>query len=198
MAIDAAKKAARRDIRIDTFGIGDKALAEPVVVLEMAKVTGGVFTPVRNPRDLKAVFENVNLSDIDEIKIRNATTGTPAGYEVLNADGSFSALVPVREGANTLEVYARSTDGTEATRQVRVRFMKRAGVQPLEPRQTAERNRLLENRLIDLQRRRLDLEAERDESVRRDLQIEIEEERGKAAAQAAKRRKELEIELAPN
>ena len=62
MAIQQAKRAARLKIRIDTFAIGEDALSEPVVVVEMARVTNGVFTPVRNPGDLRAVFEDVTFA----------------------------------------------------------------------------------------------------------------------------------------
>ena len=49
----------------------------------------------------------------------------------------------------------------------------------------------------DLQRRRLELEAERDEQIRRDLQVEIEEERAAAAQRAEKLRKEA-ADLVPD
>ena len=38
MAIRQAVKAAKLDIRIDTFAIGATALSEPIVVVEMARV----------------------------------------------------------------------------------------------------------------------------------------------------------------
>jgi hypothetical protein len=193
MAIRAAKKAGRHDIRIDTYAIGERALSEPVVAVEMAHVTQGVFTPVRNPRDLRTVFEHVDFAHIADLQIHNKTTSAPASYVLRHPDGTFSALVPMREGKNTIEIYARANDGTEARRFVRVKFLASAEMQRLDPRLTAQRNRLLENRLLDLKRRSLEIRESRDEGVRRDLMREIAVERAAAEEKALEKRRQLEI-----
>lgn len=198
MAIAEAKRAAKEKIRIDTYAIGDTALSNPIVTVEMASVSHGIFTPVRHPRDLRAVFESVNFSEIDALEIHNKTTGKPAANVIRNADGSFSALLPMRTGENTVEVYARSTDGTEARRFVRVQFMGDAGIQELTPRLLAQRNRLLENRIQDLRRRNIEIQTDRDEAVRRDLQVEIESERAAAIERSNEARRQLRIEVDDN
>ncbi len=195
MAIQKAKTAARHGIRIDTYAIGPDALSQPVVAVEMAHVTQGVFTPVRHPKDLIAVFEEANFADIAELRIRNVSTKKPASYKIMNADGSFSALVPMKPGMNTLEVYARATDGTERTQRVVVKYMEGAGTPALAPRLIAQRNRLLENRLMELKQRRLDIETERDEDIRKDLRAEIAKERAAAEERAREMRRELELEV---
>jgi hypothetical protein len=189
-AISKAVKAREARVRIDTYAIGSEALSEPVVAVEMARVTYGNFTPVRHPKDLRAVFEDVSFADIERLEVRNRTTGADAAYAIRNADGSFAALVPMREGRNVIEVFARATDGSEARRAVPVRFVREGEIQPLTPRLVAQRNRLLENQLLDLQRRRLQIESERDDKIRRDLQLEIEAER-----EAAEAKKRLRIEV---
>jgi len=198
MAIQQAVRAAKLDVRIDTFAIGEDALSEPVVVVEMARVTSGVFTPVRDPKDVRAVFEDVNFSDIEKLEVRNKTTGAIASQLISNADGSFSALLDMKEGENTIEAYARSTDGTEGRREVMVKFLPGATAQQLSPRMVAQRNRLLENRLLDLQRRRVEIQAEANEDVRRELQVEIEKEREKAKVAADKMRRELDLNVEQN
>ncbi|MEE9282215.1 MAG: vWA domain-containing protein [Myxococcota bacterium] len=195
MAIQQAVRASRLNIRIDTFAIGEDALSEPVVVVEMARVSKGVFTPVRNPGDLRTIFEDVSFAEIQELRVRNRTNGQTADQLIQNADGTFSALLPMDVGENTLEVYARSTNATEARRQIRVTFLPDAKVQALSPRLVAQRNRLLENRLLDLQRRRLQIESERDDEVRRGLTRELEIEREKARERAEEQRKQLEIRV---
>ncbi len=194
-AIGGAKRAARANIRIDTYAIGEEALREPIVAVEMARVTNGVFTPVRHPEKLRAIFESVSFAEIDELRIQNLTTDRPAAYSIRNADGTFSSLVPMQEGKNLVEIYARSTDGTEARKQLELRFLPALGVQRLSPRLVAQRNRLLENQLLELQRRRLQIQAERDEDLRRELQVEIEKERTEAERLAAEARRRLEIEI---
>jgi hypothetical protein len=177
MAIQQAERAAKLNVRIDTFAIGEDALSEPVVVVEMARVTSGVFTPVRNPKDVRAIFEEVNFSEIEKLEVRNKTSGAAASQLISNADGSFSALLEMKDGENVIEAYARSTDGTAGRREIKVKFLAGAEAQALTPRMVAQRNRLLENRLLALQRRRVDIKTEADEEVRRDLQVEIEKER---------------------
>ena len=195
MAIQQAVRAAKLDVRIDTFAIGEDALSEPVVVVEMARVTSGVFTPVRNPKDVRAIFEDVNFSEIEKLEVRNKTSGEPASQLISNADGSFSALLSMKDGENVIEAFARSTDGTAGRREIKVKFLPGAQAQLLSPRMVAQRNRLLENRLLELQRRRVEIQTESDEEVRRDLQVEIEKERQEAKAAAEKMRKEIELRV---
>jgi hypothetical protein len=192
--ISRAVMASKAKIRIDTYAIGDEALEEPVVAVEMARVTTGDFTPVRDPRNLRAVFEDVSFAEIERLRVRNRTTGADASYQAQQADGSFAALVPVREGENELEVHARSTDGSEALRTVRVRFLAGREAQPLTPRQVALRNRLLEKRLADLRRGTIEVQAERDARVQQELRVEIEKEREASRARADEARRRLKIE----
>ena len=194
-AIGGAKRAARASIRIDTYAIGEEALREPIVAVEMARVTNGVFTPVRHPENLRAIFESVSFAEIAELRIQNLTTNRSAVHAIRNADGTFSSLVPMQEGKNLVEIYARSTDGTEARKQLELQFVPGRSVQRLAPRLVAQRNRLLENQLLQLQRRRLKIQAERDEDLRRELQVEIEKERAAAELRAEKARRRLKIEL---
>ena len=75
------------------------------------------------------------------------------------------------------------------------RTIENASLAGLSPHQRAERNRLLENQLLELQRRRVKIQTERDDEVRRKLKIEIEEERAKANERAAEMRRALRIEI---
>ena len=195
MAISKAHRARKHGIRIDTYAIGKDALREPVVVVEMARVTQGVFTPILHPKDLQTIFEEVTFAEIEKLEIMNKTTEDPANYQIQHPDGTFSALIEMRDGKNTIEAFARSTDGTQARRSVTVRFMENAKIQGLSPHQVAMRNRLLENRLLDLQKRRLEIEMERDEAIRLKLKAEIEEQRAQAQERANEMRKMLEIEV---
>jgi hypothetical protein len=193
MAIQKAVRASHYRIRIDTFAIGEDALSEPVVTVEMARVSNGIFTPVRNPGDLRTVFEEVNFAEIRDLQVRNKTNGKVADYLTTNADGTFSALLPMEVGENVIEAYARSTNDTEVYRSIRVTFLPNARIQALSPRLVAQRNRLLENRLLDLQRRRLQIETELDDELRHRLTQEIERERAEATRRAEDQRKDLEI-----
>jgi Mg-chelatase subunit ChlD len=198
MAIQRAARAGAADIRIDTYAIGPEALREPLVAVEMAAVSGGVFTPVVRPADLRSVFGEISFSEIESLTLRNRTNGARPGRILRNSDGSFSALLELAEGRNVIEVEARATDGTEGRRQVVVTWAAGAGEQELDARRLAQRTRLLEIRLLELRQHRLDQDAERDRRLLEALREEIARERKKAEQRAAERRKQLEIEALPH
>ena len=133
-------------VKIHSFAIGPEALDGPVAVVEMAARTGGYFTPVRRPGDLVSVIENVSFANIDEITVRNLTTGEPASELITSADGSFSALVPVQHGRNRIRVLARANDGSDATAEVTVDYVPGVKTRTLPRELMGQRNRLLEQR----------------------------------------------------
>jgi hypothetical protein len=122
LAIDAAARAGKSKIRVDTYGIGQEALSQPETLVDMARVTQGVFTPILQARDLQQIFEQVDFSDIDVLRIVNRTTLQEARFVARSADGGFSALLEMVPGDNSIEIYARASDGSEGTRQLQLRF----------------------------------------------------------------------------
>jgi hypothetical protein len=190
----AADQARRAGVIIHSFAIGPEALDGPVAVVEMARITEGRFTPVRRPGDLVRVIENVDFANLESLSVRNQTLGRDATELVQKADGGFGALVPLAKGKNVLEVKARATDGSEARAQVTVHHL--PGAAPTQaPRElVALRNQLLEKRVINLRRGRIDAERTRTEEVRREIELEIERERAVAEDRADKQRRDLRIE----
>ncbi len=192
--VRAAGQARRVGVKVHSFAVGPEALAGPVAAVEMATVTGGYFTPVRDPGDLVEVIENVSFANIEELSVRNATTNQPASELITAADGSYSALVPLRTGENVLEVSARASDGTEATAQVTVNHAPGATTPQLPKELVVARNKLLERRLVNLKRGRIEAEREVTEKTRKELELEIERERTAAQDSVKRQRRELEIE----
>jgi hypothetical protein len=193
----AADRAKRMKVKIHSFAIGPEALDGPVAAVEMASRTGGYFTPVRHPADLVRVVENVSFANIDQVAIQNLSTGAPASQLVTNADGSFSALVPVGEGHNRIRVVARANDGAEASAEITLDYARGVDTILLPRELMSQRNRLLEQQLVELKRGRIAAEQEQAEAARKELRLEIERERSKAQERAAQQRKELDLEVAP-
>jgi hypothetical protein len=191
----AADQAARAEVRVHTFAIGPEALDGPVTTIEMASRTGGYFTPVRHPGDLMEVIDSVTFSNIESLSVRNATTEEPATQLEISADGSFAALVPLELGRNRIEIVARTADGSETREERTVAYAPGAPRIELPPQLLAQRNRLLEQRLVEIKRGRIDAEREAAEQVRRELRLEIEREREQAALRAERQRKELRLEV---
>ena len=178
----AADRARRMKVKIHSFAIGPEALDGPVAVVEMATRTGGYFTPVRHPGDLVAVIENVSFANIDDVTVRNLTTGEPASELITSADGTFSALVPVEKGRNRIQVVARANDGSDANAEVTVNYVPGVDTRTLPRELMGQRNRLLEQRLVELKRGRIAAEQERADTARKELLFEIEQERRQAEA----------------
>ncbi len=191
----AAERAKRAGVRFHAFAIGPEALAGPVAAVELAARTGGYFTPVRNPGDIVHVVEQVRFSNVESVTFTNLSTGEAARHVAVNADGSFGALVPLQAGLNRIQVAAVADDGSRAEQVVQVSYVPGTAA-PVLPRElVALRNRLLEQKLVELRRESASVEIEAVERTRKELALEIERERAKANEQADRQRKELQLEV---
>jgi len=112
LAINAARLSGKAGIKVHVFALGEEALSYPRAAVGIAKESGGTYTPVKRPADALAVVENISIVGVDYVQIVNRTTGQKATQLRLAADGFFSSAVPVAEGRNQIEVYARASDGT--------------------------------------------------------------------------------------
>jgi hypothetical protein len=178
VAINAARLARKAGITINTYAIGRHALASPVAVTEMARLTVGTYTPVRNPGDIVSFLQGVSFANIDDVVVTNLTT-SEISYDVqLAPDGSFKAFVPVREGKNRVQITALASDGGERSVELDLAFEK-SGLSEreltLELERIKKRNkellRLIEGKRIkafrDRQQKRVVIEAEEDADVGR-------------------------------
>lgn len=118
-AIRAAERAAAFGIRVFSFAVGPEALQRPIAAVEMARRTGGIFTPVRDPRDLTTAVKSVRLAGLEELEIENVTRGRGAQRIHLGRDGTFDALVPLTPGKNVVRIRVVVAGiAAEATREV--------------------------------------------------------------------------------
>lgn len=191
----AADRARRAGVRFHAFAIGPEALAGPVAAVELAARTGGYFTPVRKPGDIVQVVEQVRFSNIESVAFKNLSTGALARQVAVSADGNFGALVPLQPGLNRIEVSALADDGSKASQIVQVSYVPGTAAPVLSHELMALRNRLLEQKLLELRRERTEVELEAAERTRKELALEIERERAQANEQAQRQRKELQLEV---
>jgi hypothetical protein len=90
---------------------------------------------------------------------------------------------------------ALADDGRSATRTIVLQHAP-GEADPAVPRElVGHKNRLLERKLLELRRGRIESERAAAEEARKELQIEIERERAKAAERVERQRKELELEV---
>jgi hypothetical protein len=191
----SAERAHKAHVRIHSFAIGPEALGSPIASVELADYTGGSFIPVRHPGELEAVVDAMSFANLENVTLRSATTGDDARPFRVTADGSWGGFLKMVPGLNTIEIAARSADGSEAVETLRLIHEPAAVANPI-PRDLGLRhNRLLEDCLRDLKQMRVAAEQEHAEKVRGELLLEIEEERAKARQRAAEQRKQLKLEV---
>lgn len=188
----AARRLAEKGIQVHTFAIGTGALANPALTMEIADITGGFFTPVEKVEELVELARRVAATHVGEVSVRNRTTGQKASHLYVSRDGEFGAIVPVRPGANAIEVVARTRNG--ATRTAEITVVGRHGAQPapvpaalreLEKGALAERLGRLRERTDQLREKlRLELAQriqEQRERNQKQLDLRVEEQRAPAA-----------------
>ncbi len=112
LAINAARLAGKASIKVHVFALGEEALSYPRAAVGIAKESGGTYTPVSRAADVLAVVENISAVGVDYVQIVNQTMGQKATSLRLAADGFFSSAVPVVEGRNQIDVFARASDGS--------------------------------------------------------------------------------------
>jgi hypothetical protein len=116
-AVEAAKLAARSNIRINTFALG-KNLVTRVVntsVKKMAARTNGRSVALESPGDIVSILYATSFSFVDRVKLINRTTDRETDYIATGIDGSFYGEIPLEEGVNEIEVVALLQDDREAS-----------------------------------------------------------------------------------
>jgi Mg-chelatase subunit ChlD len=174
LAINAARLAGKAGIKVHVFALGEEALSYPRAAVGIAKESGGTYTPVSRPADVLAAVENISVVGVDYVQIVNQTLGQKATQLRLAADGFFSSAVPVVEGRNQIDVFARASDGSNGRDSIVV-FYQASNQKSLELEVFLEKEKKLQlevERLgrspSDIQR---DVERNRQDSLRRPEQL---------------------------
>jgi len=124
---------------------------------------------VDDPTELPVWLAHTRLSGVEEVEVRNATTGA-AGLAVrLLPDGRFDAFVALAPGENRIEVNARSAGGTSEVVERTLLYQPEAGG-AARAREEAELLEVLRQRTLELQL--LAEMRERRQQQRRELRID--------------------------
>lgn len=173
-AISAASLAKTAGITINTYALGPMALGSPLAVTEMARVTLGTYTPVRNAGDIVTILQGVSFANIEDVVISNLTTGELSTDVRLNPDGSFYGFVPVREGKNQIRITAMASDGKNGSANLDLTFA-RSQFTSREMATELERIRRMNKELLLLrERKRIDDFRNKE---KKDLEIQVEKNR---------------------
>jgi hypothetical protein len=147
--VEAARDASQISARIYPYVAGAQPDLYIDVLKQVAEVSGGKFEKVAQPADLVASFQALDLAQVAEVRVQNLTLGKPASDVLVDPYGTFSGIIPLREGENELEVYARSTSGAEQREIVRITYRNDGEALALPVRALQRRGRMLEQRLLE-------------------------------------------------
>jgi len=174
LAINAARISGKAGIKIHVFALGEEALSYPRAAVGIAEESRGTYTPVTRPADVLAVLENISVVGVDYVQVVNRTTGARATHLRLAADGFFSAAVPVVEGRNQIDVFARASDGSNGRDSVTV-FYQSGTQKSLELEVFLEKERKLKLEVDRLGRSsaeiRREVERTREDGLKRQPQL---------------------------
>jgi hypothetical protein len=173
-AVAAARVAQAAGIRINTYAVGPDALAKPKAATEVARVTLGTYTPVLEPGAIVAALQSVSFANVEDVGVLNLTTQEVSPDIRLNPDGSFQAFVPVREGKNRVLVNVVASDGSEANTEIEFEF-RMAETKGLEKQAELARLRKLNDELIRHVEAERIKRARREQRMRRELEIRVEQ-----------------------
>ncbi len=169
-ALRAAELANVAGISVNTYALGPEALKYNRVTTEIARVTGGVYTPVQSPDDVIALLSGTTFSDVEDVVFTNLTTGDFSTDVRLAPDGTFAGYVPVREGRNRVRIVALASDGTRGELELELDFaLSQVGSRD----NLGELERIRrQNRELEIKRRSLEIETFRAQQ-RRNLEIRV-------------------------
>ena len=173
-AINAANLAKAAGIMINTYALGPQALGAPLAVAEMARISLGTYTPVRNSGNIIALLQGVSFANVEDVVFANLTTGELSTDVRLNPDGSFNGFVPVREGKNQVRITALASDGSRGTAMLELEFS-RSQLTTREMATELDRIRRMNKELLLLrERKRID---EFRNKEKKELEIQVEKSR---------------------
>ena len=199
VVLEAAERARSAGVSVHTFAVGPQALAAPIVTVELAARTGGVFTPVRQPADLALAVGLAEIPRLSDLELSSGAPGAVAGEARIlrmTPDGVWAGFVPLEgSGEQAIRIRAVAHDGSEVTRSVRVRRGPAAEAAEVPPALAARRNELLEECLRLVRAEAEEAERLRAEQLRARLREEILRERERAHERAQQQRRELELEV---
>jgi len=111
-ALHAARAAGIAGIRIYSFALGREAEEALEVYRRMAISSGGRFEKIGRPADAIARLRQVDLADLEELRVVNRSTGKSVRALRVFPDGSFDGFVELAPGRNLVVFTAKARDGS--------------------------------------------------------------------------------------
>jgi hypothetical protein len=169
-ALSAAKRAAKKGVRIYTFAIGEAALERPDVLREVARLTHGRFFEVADPGEIVKHLPSLDVALLEGVSLTNRTTGALGRAVRVFSDGSFDGYLQLQPGQNDVTIEARAPDGSQLRIERTVHYSTPERTTVGDLKRAAELSKALRARTAETE---LAARAHRELPLRRSLQIEL-------------------------
>jgi hypothetical protein len=170
-AAEAADRLGELGIRVHSFGLAAPGSEGAAVLETVSARSGGSWVAVDDLAELAEWLLRLELSPLEQLDLRNASTDLPARAVRVLPGGAFDGVVPLAPGLNRIEVVAQWPGGPPRRIERTVVFEER-------PAATIEEARAVAAELDELRRRTLELElataVERGRSQAEERLLELE------------------------
>jgi hypothetical protein len=175
-AIAAAKTAASAQAHLHSFALGPEAVRGRDILSLMSKLADGSLTEIERPGDVLFHLPSVELSEVAELQLENATSKQPGRAIRLLADGTFDGFVPLVPGRNTLRVTAVGIGGGRHEETRTVLYDPAPGNAEQVQMEVSRLRQLLHDRTIEVELGR-EIQAAREARRKRQKELRIDVER---------------------
>jgi hypothetical protein len=146
----------------------------------MSKLADGTLTEIERPGDVLFHLPSVELSEIAEVKLENATTKQPGRAVRVLADGTFDGFVPLEPGRNLIQVTAVGIGGGRLEETRSVSYEPAAGNSEQVEIEVSRLRELLKQRTVEVELGR-EIQKAREERRARQKELRIDVEKQKAS-----------------
>ncbi len=183
-AIAAAKRAGAQGDHLHSFALGPEAVRGRDILSLMSKLADGTLTEIERPGDVLFHLPSVELSEIAEVKLENATTKQPGRAVRVLADGTFDGFVPLDPGRNQIQVTAIGIGGGRLEETRNVFYEPAPGMTEQVQIEVSRLRELLRQRTVEVELGR-EIQKAREERRARQKELRIDVERQKPAEPGA-------------
>jgi tetratricopeptide (TPR) repeat protein len=150
-ALEIADRLGELGVPVHAFALGKQALEEPDFYRSLAEGSGGRFVAVERPAEVVSHLADVRLTGLEQVAVRNETSGESARALRVFPDGSFDGYVPLVEGKNVIAIAASFEGGRSLAATRTVHFGRPAEPTDRDHREEERLRQELETRGVELE-----------------------------------------------
>jgi len=179
-AITTARKAGAAGDHLHSFALGPEAVRGRDILALMSKLADGTLTEIERPGDVLFHLPSVELSEVADVQLENATSKQPGRAVRVLADGTFDGFVPLERGRNQIQVTATGIGGGSHQETRVVFYEPAAGMTKDVELEVTRLRELLRQRTVEVELGR-EIQKAREERRARQKELRIDVEKQKTS-----------------